>query len=92
MLIGIDCRTRRDENGELWVKTGSVSHDIYIGDLEDTDGEHFANARLIAAAPELLEALEGILNIFDRNLSESTFVRRYRDTAIAAIKKARGEE
>lgn len=27
MLIGIDCRTRRDENGELWVRCAPVIRD-----------------------------------------------------------------
>ena len=27
MLIGLDCRTRRDENGELWVRCAPVIKD-----------------------------------------------------------------
>ncbi len=43
-----------------------------------------ANARLIAAAPELLEALQGVLRVADRATSEF-------DAARAAIAKATGE-
>lgn len=46
--------------------------------------ENDANARLIAAAPELLEALEGVLRVADRKTVEF-------DAARAAIAKARGE-
>lgn len=42
------------------------------------------NARLIAAAPDLLEALEGVLRVADRQTDEF-------DAARAAIAKARGE-
>ena len=41
-------------------------------------------ARLIAAAPELLEALEGVLRVADRKTDEF-------DAARAAIAKARGQ-
>lgn len=43
-----------------------------------------ANARLIAAAPELLEALEGVVRVADRKTIEF-------DAAHAAIAKAKGE-
>jgi len=43
-----------------------------------------ANARLIAAAPEMLEALEGIVRVADRATPEF-------DAARAAIAKAKGE-
>lgn len=56
----------------------------------DTDGEDDeANAHLIAAAPELLEALEGLLDLS----SESGEIDRrlaFKD-ARAAIAKAKGE-
>ena len=44
-----------------------------------------ANARLIAAAPDLLEALRGVLRIADRKTDEF-------DAARAAIAKATGEQ
>lgn len=49
--------------------------------------EQEANARLIAAAPELYEALERLLVEHDGNYRTSTAV----DAARAAIAKARGE-
>ena len=50
-----------------------------------------ANARLIAAAPELLEALEDMVRIFDRSLPSECIGRRTCDNAINAIAKAKGE-
>ncbi len=58
----------------------------------DDDAEARANARLFASAPELLEALEGVL------LSENDTHRQsddrwsvFRQNARAAITKARGQ-
>lgn len=50
-----------------------------------TDDEAIATARLIAAAPDLLAALKGILHIADRKAAEF-------DAAHAAIAKAEGAE
>jgi hypothetical protein len=47
--------------------------------------ECLANARLIAAAPDLLAALEGVLRVADRATDEF-------DAARAAIAKAKGED
>jgi hypothetical protein len=46
-------------------------------------GDSMPNARLIAAAPELLEALQGVLRVADRQTDEF-------DAARAAIAKAIG--
>lgn len=51
----------------------------------DTPDEVRANARLIAAAPELLAALEHIAALVDLNKPE---MQRAFDKAIAAIAKA----
>ena len=48
-----------------------------------TDDASEANARLIAAAPELLEALKGVVRVADRATDEF-------DAARAAIAKATG--
>ena len=48
------------------------------------DPSREANARLIAAAPDLLAALEGVLRVADRATVEF-------DAARAAIAKARGQ-
>lgn len=58
--------------------------DIYLGDIYpvDADGtEGEANAKLIAAAPDLLEALMAVVAVADRKTDEF-------DKAKAAIKKA----
>lgn len=49
-----------------------------------------ANARLIAAAPELLEALESMLEIYDDGVGRDWELQAWKD-ARAAITKAKGE-
>ena len=50
------------DDGELIIHMeGSPSHNLLIGDMESTCGECHANARLIAAAPNLLAACEAAL-------------------------------
>lgn len=53
------------------------------------DHENEANARLIAAAPELLEALETCLVLMDYG---GTWTVEEQNTARAAIAKAKGEQ
>lgn len=54
------------------------------------DGDHAANARLIAAAPELLEACEAMVDdLADRSKEGGTI--RAIEKALAAIAKAKGE-
>lgn len=54
--------------------------------MEHTGSDEIAaNALLIAAAPELLVALEGVLRVADRATVEF-------DAARAAIRKAKGEQ
>lgn len=66
----------------------------YVPDRDVSVNEQKANARLIASAPELLDAL-GIAMQFDEKLKEH--IRRYEwgarflDKSHAAIAKARGE-
>lgn len=60
-----------------------------------TEDEAAANARLIAAAPELLEIVEELMSSrwlsidIDRNREKDAIAYRYKATA--AIKKAKGE-
>ena len=57
------------------------------------DGELAANARLIASAPELLEALESIMEWTDIPAEQTPIERRellIRNAARAAIAKAKG--
>lgn len=74
----------RHEDGrrkELWV--------TYMSEDFPTDEEMWANAHLIAAAPDLLEALETLLECCD--VTNPLACVRERQTAEAAIAKARGE-
>lgn len=82
-----DCRDFAqlvDADGEVVCDDGSAA-----GEYGQVIAPDSANARLIAAAPELLEALEAITALYDtdegcRSLPE------YK-AAIAAIAKAKGE-
>jgi hypothetical protein len=75
-----------------WPKTGILATEsrdgrwIVSGELSSANAE--ANARLIAAAPELYEALKGIIGWCptDNQRSIAAF-----DKALAALAKARGE-
>lgn len=64
---------------------GACGAAIYSMGCEASETE--ATARLIAAAPALLAALEGLLNVGDSVL----FQQRAREAARAAIAKAKGE-
>ena len=59
-----------------------------------TDDEAEANARLIAAAPDLLAACEMLISDPSEEWSQTAFDRRVgaaRDLALAAVKKAKGD-
>lgn len=63
------------------------------GDNPEREPERFANARLIAAAPELLEAwvaLVGHFELFDREYLSRRLNEKL-DAGRAAIAKAKGE-
>ncbi|MCW7544863.1 hypothetical protein N7I30_13730 [Aurantimonas litoralis] len=77
---------RRDGKPEIgsWAELATVRSDYGNGDGDTAEGE--ANARLIAAAPDLLAALESLT----ANLDEGDFISLTRiDAAKAAIAKAR---
>lgn len=66
----------------------SIANVTYFGlgaDFQNHDDESAANARLIAAAPDLLEALEFIADPLSGYIHGEAF-----DKACAAIKKAKG--
>jgi len=77
---------------DIGMALGDVMHivtpDCHICEMANWDlayqAERDANARLIAAAPDLLEALQGVLRVADRATDEF-------DAARAAIAKAIGE-
>lgn len=70
--------------GRSWESWG-VAH---VGYTKEDD----ANARLIAAAPELLEALIAVVNMpdYDGSISTSVVRRNAKHAARAAIAKATG--
>jgi hypothetical protein len=69
---------------------------VGTGDMEDADYSEIANARLMAAAPELYEALEMLCNGLEWNIENHPTVMNESDRealalARAALAKARGE-
>ena len=73
---------------EIWnqntrVARVNINHEYHADMVDDQ-----ANARLIAAAPELLEALEAILEAMPAQMSLDG--EQLRSDAIAAIRKATG--
>ena len=66
-----------------------------LADVRSYDNSE-ANARLISAAPELLEALEGAQKVIRKTMpslsfDDSIFAGEWLDTINAAIAKAKGE-
>jgi hypothetical protein len=61
----------------IWAPSGNV--------------EQEANSHLIAAAPDLLEALELLLPLIKTQEQKLGYVTHHGNVARAAIKKARGE-
>ena len=60
--------------------------------MRRTSGVTMEDARLIAAAPDLLEALEKIVRMFEGADDTVWAVEDYHQKARAAIAKAKGEE
>jgi len=69
---------------EAWLECPLPAHEKYIAPSE-------ANARLIAAAPDLLDALEEIAAPACMAMNSADRVEAFRDLARAAIAKAKGE-
>ncbi len=72
-----------------WVVNGNQihaanKHETFVADVFDQNGDAKANARLIAAAPELLEALELINKTRKLNIAAVEKMKK-------AINKAKGE-
>jgi hypothetical protein len=71
----------------VFAHDGVMTASVYPADLWKKD-EMLANARLIAAAPELLEELKDLVAFFDPNGPLAENVK----SARAAIAKATGEQ
>jgi hypothetical protein len=83
-----------DDDGYLIVQM-DAAHTVMLGDMESTCGTCHANARLIAAAPELLDALEGLLGIaadYMENTGKNPNDFFSITDARAVIAKAKGED
>lgn len=95
-----DCRPPRGQGafininaGDLWVGYAMGNHHDEPGFPSDTECE--ANARLMAAAPELYEALNWLMTYWfsldPDELPDMPHVDAMVERARAALKKARGE-
>lgn len=90
--VGPDNRIWRRSPSDLYEYGGGVAGDSRIAAAFDGPASWVnkfpseANARLIAAAPELLEALEGLLNALPSATTHPAIAQ-----ARAAIRKATGE-
>lgn len=76
----------KEDEITIWGVKNEEGCSGFIGTLGNMQGEDEANANLIAAAPELLEALEILVKQPDTYSVEKAFVK-----ARAAIAKAKGE-
>lgn len=76
-------------DGILIWKANSVIAQADIGDVDHIEEEREANARLIAAAPELYEALAWMAGLFNEATTEGVFSDALTH-AHAALAKARG--
>jgi hypothetical protein len=72
-------------SGDDWIELATVVTRMKLGGDDSPEG--LANARLIAAAPELLEALENIILSSDANCGDS--LANAIEAARAAIAKAK---
>lgn len=69
-----------------------VITDVYGGDeIMKDDSESEANANLIAAAPEMLEAIQDLLNILEDENSEFVHYEAF-ENALRVFRKATGEK
>ena len=87
----------RVENGASSQSTYIQARDGYLAEIaqvwgHNDDRDMQANARLIAAAPELYHALVMMLDSHDRTCKGEECQISGIDLARAAIRKARGEE
>ena len=82
------------KNGVDYKPIAYVNSDLHGGDVFLLTDEEYATAHLIAAAPDMYEALEGLLEIYTEGHRREFTPgdRKVRaDRARAALSKARGE-
>lgn len=68
----------------------------YVATVDSSRDENTDNARLIAAAPDLLEAVQNLMGLFDtpvarRRLKDDALYSEVINQARAAIARAKGE-
>ena len=78
---------RVDNDNDVVAKLGYMIADLMVMDGKPTE-EDRANARLIAAAPDLLEALNGLIEEIDDCAQPSDW--DFYDASRAAIARAKG--
>ena len=77
----------RFKDAEWWVYTDQTEHKL----VAICDGPHAkSNAMLIAAAPDLLVAVEAMVKEYEECGYDACGMLRHMDAANAAIRKARG--
>lgn len=92
------CTIFADADSESIATVYGIPIHTQVGDVSERYAEGMANARLIAASPDLLEALKGLLSACDEEGSFENFSfdhPHYKprfDAARAAIRKASGEQ
>jgi hypothetical protein len=80
----------QDSNSVGLITADIDGMEVCFVDAKDrTPAENEANARLISSAPEMLEALQGILDIGKRDLTNPKYDGFFA-SAEAAIQKAKG--
>lgn len=67
----------------------SIVSNHFWRDMKDDEAK--ANARLIAAAPDLLDALQEAISMLGSRLIKDTFGYEWHEKATSAIAKATGE-
>lgn len=96
-VAGNEIHDRETSFDEYGARIGDTPKRICVVDVQPTDEEVEANAQLIAAAPEMLDALKKTVEVMG-NLNDTNIKRQYAKLAIRfaenikIINKALGKE